>query len=123
MESIMYNKEDKEVVIILGYGIGNHLSLVFLEEIALEIKALFPMSDYKMRRLQFLQVAERSRRHRHMWYTRFKYDLNDVPKDDYGYRQAGDYKVLEIGHHKKGVDGWVHEDETAERVMNRLIHD
>ena len=124
MESILYNTEKKEVVIIFGYGIGNHLSVNYLKEIVADILKIFSAVE-NADDLTFLQVAESSRRHRYMWYTRIPYDLSKEPMDAHGNIKLSDGRnsVFCVTSHAKGVDGWTHEDETAESIMNRLIHD
>ncbi len=124
MESIMYNSEDKQVVIILGYGIGNHLSVKFLKGVVKDIRELFSISIVQGEELPFMQVAESSRSHRHMWYTRFPFDLSAHNKDQWGNIIISDkWTAHSVTSHKKGQYGWIHEDETAQSVINRLIHD
>ena len=123
MENILYNTEKKEVAVILGYGIGNHLSVKFLQEIVQDLVRLFPLIK-KPDELLFHEIAQSSRSHRYCWYTRFLYDLSHNPVDERGYITiaATDQKAYSITSHKKGVDGRHWEDETAESVMNRMIH-
>lgn len=75
--------------------------------------------------MKFLEVATSSRSHRHMFYTRFPYDLSSFPVDEHKYITIKEDapKPYIITKHIKGVDGWTFEDETAEQVMNRMIHD
>lgn len=126
MESILYNAEKKEVVCILGYGIGNHLSLNYLREIIEDLWKIFPnLSPDILADLKFLEVSDRSRRHKYHWYTRFDYDLELFEKNKWNseYLLPGDHSAYIVTSHKKGVNDWTQEDESAESIMNRLIHD
>ncbi len=124
MESIYYNTEDKEVAIILGYGIGSHLSLKYLEDVVNDIKELFPLLTLEqMQTMPFHEVAGSSKRHRYCWYIKFPYDLSNEIKDKYTVNINGITSAYPISSHKKGVNGWTYEDETAAEVMTRMIHD
>lgn len=122
MESILYNSTDKEVAIILGYGIGNHLCLKYLTDIVYEIRKMFPLLQGKdLNNLQFLEVNRSSIRHRHMWYTKFSYDLG---------KHQGDFKipgtkqsVYAFSDHPGDPNGYRKEPESAKSTMSRLIHD
>ncbi len=123
---IYYNTETKQVAIVLGYGIGNHLSIKYLQTVVADIKKLFPLVDGD--NLVFLEVNQSSRRHRYHWYTRFPYDISNWQRDAHGsiiieYRgENPPLTAYPVSSHKKGVDGY-DRDETAEQVINRLIHD
>lgn len=121
---VLYNEEDKEVTIILGYGIGNHLSIAFLFSTLLDVVMLFPgLLLTKWWKIPFLEVADSSRSHRYEWYTRFKYDLSDYPRDKWGYYQiTSSQNAYGVSSHVKGVNDWHHESETAKEVVGRLVH-
>lgn len=128
MESILYNTEKKEVALIFGYGIGNHLSINYLTGIINDIRKVFPkLKDSQLNELVFLEVNRSSRRHRNMWYTRFTYDMSGYDTDKWGAiimpKGCVPRTAYAISSHTKGVDGWMRDDEIAERVMDRLIHD
>lgn len=109
-----YNQPDKQLVIIWGYGIGNHLSLNYLKERLDEIKKLIPsLTEEQLSDINFLPVADSSRRHKHMWYSRINVDLSDCQKDK-DYLQLGKEKVYIIEGDK---------DESAKNCMDRMIHD
>lgn len=125
MESIFYNPQDKKVGIVLGYGIGNHLSLNHLTEIVNDIKTIFPLLKEKANDIKFYEVSRQSRRHKNMFYTVFDYDLSENGLD-----KNGIYKVIDKNNkayicnkHVKGFDGWTHESETCEQLMYRMIND
>ena len=118
MESVLYNKDDKQLVIIWGYGIGNHLSLNFLKGYLVQIKSLLPnLKPKQLNAIKFLQVAESSRSHRYMWYCRIDVDLTaEMEKtafnDGYNFKLA-DKSVFAISGNclQKAAD-----------CMNRMIH-
>jgi hypothetical protein len=119
MEKLYYNKVDKELVILFGYGIGNHLSVNFLKSYLKEIKKLVPqISQQKLNNINFLQVALSSRRHRYMWYCRISVDLTaEMEKSSFndGHNfKLGDKSVY-------AVEGNCLEK--AADCINRLIHD
>lgn len=126
-ESIFYDTDNKEVVIMLGYGIGNHLSLKFLREITRSILTIFPLSDKILDELPFNPVSDSSTRHKYCWYTRIaNFDLTDEWMSQIG-KKSGTFfyhkqEVFAITAHKRGVDGWVGEDEETKACMNRMIH-
>lgn len=114
MESLMYNVVDKQLVILWGYGIGNHLSVNFLKKYIADIRKLLPqLTTQKLNNIKFLQVADSSRRHRYMWYCRIDVDLSHLPSDEH-YLQLNGKSVLKIDKR---------ENETAVDCMNRMIHD
>jgi len=114
MESLMYNVVDKQLVIIFGYGIGNHLSVNFLKGYTKDIKKLLPeLTTKKLNTIKFLEVDRSSRRHRYMWYCRIDVDLSHLPSNEH-YLQLNGKSVYKID---KKVD------ETAADCMNRMIHD
>lgn len=125
MESILYNTTDKEVTVILGYGIGNHLSLEFLKGILADIKKVFPkISDENLEKLKFSEVAQASRSHRYMWYTRFHYPLYipKTKKDSYYDLGNGEKAYLVYPH----VKDQIHKGspaETAAQICSRMTHD
>ena len=125
MESILYNEEKKEVVIILGYGLGNHLSFQYLQEVIYNIRQLFPKLPIKeAHSMKFLEVAQSSRRHKSMFYTRFPYDLSKNERSSsYITIEGGKMSAYVVTAHKAGENGWNGRDETAEQVMSRMIHD
>lgn len=121
-ESILYNADDKELTIILGYGIGSHLSLDFLKGIIKDIQQAFPLiTDEQAAKLKFLEVNQGSRRHRHHWYTSFPYDLEvEYRQHSSGYFHHNRHRIYGFREHKN------HEhlpDESAKSIMARLIHD
>lgn len=129
MEKIFYNKEDKEVSIITGYGIGSHLCLRYLTEIVNQIRKGFPLlTDEQCGELVFLETDRASRSHRYMFYTRFSYDMSDYPEDEWSnkliepFKGTRGYQVYQIGSHKQGEDGWNYRDESAAQCVSRLVH-
>lgn len=125
MESILYNTTDKEVTIILGYGIGNSLSLNVLKSTLVDIRKEFPkLTTAELENLGFSEVADSSRRHRYMWYTRFKYDLNAPKwKVDSGYLKLNKEKAYLVYPHKKNQLYEKSPAETAASICARLTHD
>ncbi len=124
MESILYNAEDKQVALILGYSFSNSLSLSYLQEMVDKIRVMFPALKEKADHIKFYEVDRKSRSHRSMWYTIFDYDLSEYDKNEHGALLVSDkFTAYPVRSHKKGVDGWTHEDDSAKDVMNRLIHD
>ena len=110
----MYNVVDKQLVIIWGYGIGNHLSANFLKGYLKQIKRLLPeLKTRKLNSIKFLEVAHSSRRHRYMWYCRIDVDLSHLPCDKHYLKLGGESVYL--------IDS--KPDETAADCMNRMIHD
>jgi hypothetical protein len=121
-ETIYYDVENKEVVIIFGYL--QTITPKYITEIAKDVHKAFPKIPFeKVSELPFNEVADRSRRHRNMHYTRFAYVIDDIKKDASGYLTYLNRKIFVISSHKKDVDGWMWEDESANSVMNRMIHD
>lgn len=127
MESILYNTTDKEVTVILGYGIGSHLSLNFLKSILVDIRKEFPkLTTAELENLNFLEVADSSRRHKYHWYTRFKYDLNAPKKEVEGvgcYLKLNKEKAYLVYPHKENQLYENSPAETAASICARLTHD
>lgn len=121
---ITYNEEDKEVVVMLGYGIGNHLSLSYLTAVVKNITDLFPMTADQAGAIGFHQVADSSRSHKHCWYARFPYDLSDKPmhESNIGRIVSTEEWAYSVRSKKQGDSGWTLPDETAAEIMNRIIH-
>jgi len=123
MESIYYNAEDKQVGIVLGYGIGNHLSLKFLGDVVKSIRELFTgLTDEQAENLRFLECSDVSRNHKYCWYTVFDYDLYGEEVDEYGRTLFGNRKIHTIHSRLKGADDWQWKDESAREIMYRLIN-
>lgn len=117
MQSVYYNKVDKEIVFLFGYDISNHLSVNFLKEYLKQIKNLLPgLSWQKLNAIKFLEVAQSSRRHRYIWYCRIDVDLTTEMLNTFDgyYFKLGEQPVYVIGDKP---------DETAKDCMNRMIHD
>lgn len=122
---LYYNSDDKEVVILFGYGIGSHLSLNFLKSYLDDIKKVFPeLTEETLNELKFLEVADSSRRHRYHWYTRFNLELKGLVQKhkDSGYFKYKDNDIFVVTKRVKGIDHATR-DETAKEVMSRMIHD
>lgn len=112
MDTLFYNKPDKELVIVWGYGIGNHLSLNYLKDRLDEVKKLLPnLTEETLANIKFLPVVESSTRHRYMHYSRIDVDLSSLQNGNY--LQLGEKSVYII----KGS-----KDESAKDCMNRMIH-
>ena len=119
MEALYYNNVEKELVIIFGYGIGNHLSLSFLNSYLKEIKKLVPQISWQvLNNTKFLEVALSSRRHRYMWYCRISVDLTSEMEKS-SFNDGHNFKLADNSVYV--VDGNCIE-KAADR-MNRLIHD
>lgn len=122
MECIYYDKEKKEVYVLLGYGRGNHLSVKLLKEIVADIVAIFP-DIKKPDELVFLEVNRSSECHKYFWYTHFHYVLKKRP--GFGDYWCPDEKhhVFSPSKHIKGKNGWPYENETIQQIIYRLIND
>lgn len=121
MESIFYNNTDKQVVVILGYGIGSHLSVNYLNDIISQIGSLFRnLTVDQLVELKFSEVSDSSRRHKRHWYTRFDYDLGELD-GPFTVQDVKGYAFSDYPGNPKG--GQRPESETAKSIMNRLIHD
>lgn len=124
-ESILYNADDKEIAIVLGYGIGSHLSLKYLTEIVNDIRKAFPtLTQEQGENLKFLEVAQSSRSHKYHWYTRFHMDLSkEYATHNSGYFFTHEPSQLRIYGFCAHKNNQRLPDESAASIMNRLIHD
>lgn len=124
MESFYYNPEQKEVYIVLGYGIANHLSLNFLTETVNDIKNLFPLlTDSQANEMKFFEVDRKSRRHRNMFYTHFPYEFATESTNSSYVGLVNGIQIFVCNKHVKGVDGWEYPDESCAELVQRMIHD
>lgn len=126
MEQAYYDSANKEMYVLLGYGIGSHLSLQYLQQICNDIQKKFPkLTDSEKIRMKFLEVNRGSSRHRYCWYTSFPYEIDSIHfslDNSTEIKEAG-ISVYCPAEHVKGVNGWLYESETIQQIIHRLIHD